>query len=133
MKGACGCGSVKYQLSSDIKNIVNCHCTMCRAHNGSAFSTYAALPFKSLEIVAGEQYVQKYSASESAQKYFCGRCGTPMFNLNEQYAGVCMIFLGTLEQAQYLVPKINVWCQSKLAWVDAVEDIASLEQGFERK
>jgi hypothetical protein len=37
LKGSCNCGSAKYEVSGAVKKVVNCHCTLCRKVNGSAF------------------------------------------------------------------------------------------------
>jgi hypothetical protein len=95
-KGACICGAVNYRLNADIRNIVNCHCNFCRAHSGAAFSTYAALPHAALEITKGADALGKYQVDDG-QKHFCSHCGTPIFNLNAQYPGACMIYFGTLD------------------------------------
>ena len=128
--GSCGCGVVKFKLKSEILNVVNCHCNMCRNHNGSPFSTYAVLPFKSCEITKGHEYVSNYSVG-SGTKHFCKKCATPLFNVNKKYPGACMIFLGTLKSVNDLLPKVNVWCESKLTWVDSMSDITSLPNGIE--
>lgn len=132
LKGACGCGGVEYTVNSKILNIVNCHCNMCRNHNGSSFSTYAVAPSKSLEIIIGKELINQYAAGD-ALKHFCSNCGTPLFNTNQKYPGACMLFSGTLSNVESLVPKINVWCESKLAWVDNLTEIASFSQGIENK
>lgn len=129
--GSCGCGVVQFKLNSEILNVVNCHCNMCRYHNGSSYSTYVVIPFSALEIIQGNEHVNKYVAG-SAQKHFCSNCGTPLFNVNEKFPGACMIYLGTLKD-NMPVPKINVWAENKLAWVDTVADISSMAQGFVTK
>lgn len=131
-KGSCACSAVEYQLNSEVMNVVNCHCDMCKNHNGSSFSTYAVLPFKSIEITKGEEFIQEYSAG-TGKKRFCKRCGTPLFNTSEKYPGACMVFLGTLSSPSDYVPKVNVWCESQLTWVCGVSEIASLPQGVQRK
>jgi hypothetical protein len=103
---------------------------VCRQHNGSAFSSYAVLPFSSLEIIKGGGSIQNYTIA-SGKKHFCQQCGTPLFNLNEKYPGACMIFLGTLTSACDLLPKANVWCQSQLAWVNTVSELPAFPQGVE--
>lgn len=44
-----------------------------------------------------------------------------------------MVYLGTLEKAKDVTPTINVWCESKLGWVDTLSSIRSMAQGIERK
>ena len=130
--GSCGCGAIEYTLNMAIGNIVNCHCNMCRSHNGAAFSSYAALPFKALEVTKGSDLISEYRFGTGIKR-FCRNCGTPLFNTNEIYPGACMIFLGTLNNVSDLVPRVNVWCESKLKWVDSLSEISNLPQGIQSK
>jgi len=125
--GACGCGSVHYTLNAEIIKVVNCHCQQCRSHNGGSFSTYAVVPAQALVITAGEAFVKTYS-TEFGQKRFCEHCGTPLFNENPRYPGVRMLFTGTLSTTESHVPIVNIWCESKLVWVDSLSAIKSLPQ-----
>lgn len=43
-----------------------------------------------------------------------------------------MVYFGTVERTQDILPQLNVWCESKLGWVDAVPSIRSLAQGVEK-
>lgn len=130
--GSCLCGEVNYRLNSEIKKVVNCHCNFCRSHSGAAFTSYAALPYAALEITKGQEKLSSYQSGEG-KKHFCSVCGTPIYNLNNKYPGASMIYLGTLAKARDITPTINVWCESKLGWVDNVSSIPSLAQGVERK
>ena len=130
--GSCVCGEVTYRLISNIKNIVNCHCNFCRSHSGAAFSSYAALPYSSLEITSGEAKISAYEV-QGGKKHFCSQCGTPIFNLNEEYPGACMIYMGTLEDVSDITPKMNIWYENRLAWVDDINSIHSMNKGIERR
>ena len=130
--GSCGCGSIEFTLNSEIKNIVNCHCQMCRDHNGSSFSTYAALPYRDLEITKGNELIGEYKLG-SGIKRFCKNCGTPLLNTNEKYPGACMIYLGTLNSISDLIPRINIWCDNKLSWIDEIVKIPCLPESIESK
>jgi len=105
---------------------------MCKEHTGSSFSTYAVLPFTALEIKKGGDEVSQYKLGEG-QKHFCKKCGTPLYNTNKKYPGVCMIFLGTLKNSTEYTPKINIWGESKFSWVNQICEIQTLEQGIENK
>ena len=130
--GSCLCGEVNYKLNSAILKVVNCHCNYCRSHSGAAFSSYAALPFASLEFTKGQEKLNAFPIGDG-KKHFCRECGTPIFNVNNKYPGACMVYLGTLEKARDIIPMVNVWCESKLGWVDTLSSIHSLAQGIERK
>ena len=130
--GFCGCGDIRYEIDSEFLNILNCHCNMCRSHNGSSFSTYGVISQNSFEITQGEELLSKYYKNDGI-KHFCSKCGTPLFSTNEKYAGLCMVFIGTLEAVEHNVPKINIWGESKLSWVDKISEILSLEKGVSSK
>jgi hypothetical protein len=126
--GACSCGAVKFQAAADMRRLVNCHCNMCRKINGSAFSTYAVIPYKAL-FVSGEESVAEYQVTDGARKHFCKKCGTPLFNINVKYPGVCMLYLGSLEESPTPAPSVNVFCESMLGWVEHVGEMTRIEQG----
>ena len=132
LKGSCLCGEISYRLDSKILNVVNCHCDFCRSHSGAAFSTYAALPHASLQITRGEESLASFEAGEG-KKHFCRICGTPIFNLNKKYPGACMIYLGTLQGAKDIRPRVNVWCENQWEWVGSLSSIRSLPQGIETR
>src|SRR5262247_2470241 len=94
--GSCLCGAVKYLAATDVRRVVNCHCGLCRRMNGSAFSSYAVVPFEALEVVGGSD-LGVYAVTDRAAKHYCSRCGTPLYNLNAKYAGACMLYLGAVE------------------------------------
>lgn len=130
--GSCVCGEITYRLNSDIGNIVNCHCSFCRSHSGAAFSSYVVLSHASLEITNGEESLSDYQV-HGGKKHFCSQCGTPIFNLNDNYPGVCMMYLGTLDDPDSIVPKMNIWFENRLGWIEDIDAIRSMSKGVETK
>ena len=130
--GSCPCGNIKFKLKEEPKLTVNCHCNNCRSHTGSAFSTYVAFPLSSLELMNGKEYMSEY-ITDKGTKYFCKNCGTPIYNITKSNPDGCMIYLGVLENISDLTPRRNIWCESKLEWVNNISSIKSLEQGIGRR
>jgi hypothetical protein len=128
-QGSCYCGSVKYKINSDFKNIVNCHCKLCRSHSGTSLSTYAVFPYAAFEIINPDDVLKQHKLGQ-AIKHFCSNCGTPVFNLNSKYPGACMVYIGTLEDFDENPPQVNIWCESKLNWLDEIAEIHSIKQGI---
>ena len=128
ISGSCGCGSIKFELNVDPLNVVNCHCNMCRSHNGASFSTYGIFSIDALEITMGSELISTYVAN-GGEKHFCKKCGTPLFNMHEKYPGVRMIYLGALNSTENTIPKINVWTESRLPWVNSLSSISGLPKG----
>lgn len=96
--------------------------------NGSAFSSYAVIPFQALELI-GKEDLAAYEVTQRATKHYCRKCGTPIFNLNRMYAGVCMLYLGSIESAREYAPSLNVYCENMLSWLDRVTSIEGLQKG----
>lgn len=126
-KGGCLCGEIRYKLKSEIRSVVNCHCNFCRAHSGGAFATYAVLTHSDLELIEGESKLSAFEAEEG-RKHFCRTCGTPIFNLNTRYPGLCMVYLGTLAENRDLLPVVNIWCEDMLAWIESIKSMPSFPQ-----
>lgn len=131
--GSCGCNAVRFKLNSAPKAVVNCHCNFCRKHNGSAFSTYAVVAESALEITDGQDNITFFEWAENGLKHFCKRCGTPIYNKNAKYPGLCMIPIGVIDASANMAPTANIFCESQLTWVPAIAQIRSFEQGITRQ
>ncbi len=131
MEGSCACGAVTYTCGAPV-TFVNCHCTLCRRINGAAFSSYVVVRSDAF-VVSGKHSLAAYAASDRSTKHYCGACGTPIYNTNPStYPGLSMLYLGTVAQAGELEPGINIFCDSKLQWVDGISVQKSFAQTPQR-
>jgi hypothetical protein len=84
-------------------------------------------------VELGQESIAHYAATPKATKHFCIGCGTPLFNTNSvDYPSLVMVYLGTASAAAELTPKINVYRENMLPWVDTVEGIKSFNQAAVR-
>ena len=70
------CGAVRYTIVGPLRPIVACHCVQCRKSSGH-FVAATACPTVALTI-AGPT-LQWFKSSETADRGFCGRCGSNLF------------------------------------------------------
>jgi hypothetical protein len=122
---SCSCGAVRCGIDGELETVVNCHCTDCRKMSGCAFSSMVVSPAGATEVTRGEELLGAYALSDATTKYFCTRCGTPLFNLSTRYPGLRMLYLGTIDQHERLTPSFNAYCRSKLGWVDHMPELRS--------
>lgn len=122
---SCSCGAVRCAIDCELETVVNCHCTDCRKMSGCAFSSMVVSPASATEVTRGEELLSPYALSEATTKYFCKRCGSPLFNVNTRYRGLRMLYLGTIDQHETLTPSFNAFCRSKLGWVDRIPELRS--------
>src|SRR5579863_6686426 len=130
INGSCNCKAVTYEISGDIKRVVNCHCGLCRKMNGAAFSTYVVVPDTSFTLTSERTNIGSHLVSANSIKSFCNICGTPIYNQNPKYKGLKILHLGSLNNAQEYRPEVNIFCDTKLNWLDDIASITSFEQAM---
>ena len=77
VEGGCLCGAVRYTVSGPLRDIVNCHCSMCqRLHGG--FGPHSKALKEHISIVKDEGMAW-YKTSNIARRGFCKKCGSSLF------------------------------------------------------
>lgn len=75
--GGCLCGSVRYEVKGPLRNVVNCHCSICQRLTGS-FGAHTKA--RKLNIrVTKDTGLAWYKSSEIARRGFCRDCGSSLF------------------------------------------------------
>jgi hypothetical protein len=75
--GGCLCGQVRYQVKGPLRDVVDCHCSMCqRLHGGFGPHTKARKINIAITHDAGLAW---YQTSEIARRGFCRVCGSGLF------------------------------------------------------
>lgn len=116
-RGSCLCGSVQYEVTSEIGAVSHCHCSMCRKAHGAAFGTYARVRLQAHAFTQGAALVREYRSSTTATRLFCSVCGSPLAWHSEGEFSAWLSFpLGTLDTA-YLPPhQRHIHVASKAPW-----------------
>ena len=122
-QGSCLCGTVKFELSDKIKDIVCCHCSLCRKAQGSAFATNANVSISSFHFISGENNLTAYSSNEHQTKYFCKTCGSPIMSKNILSPEFVRIRLGTIESDISERPQAHIFVSSKANWETICDDL----------
>jgi hypothetical protein len=117
-KGGCLCGAVKYKISGGIRNIVYCHCSMCRKAQGTAFATNGIVNTGDFHFVSGEHNLTGYESSPGQTKYFCKTCGSPVLSRNLKRLDQIRIRVGTIESEISERPEAHIFVSSKAHWED---------------
>jgi len=122
---SCSCGAIRGTVAGPLDTVVNCHCSDCRKMSGCAFSSMVVSPEAATTLTQGRELLGAYALTEATTKYFCSRCGTPLYNVNGRYAGLRMLYLGAIDGHERLAPAFNAFCRSKLGWVDRIDELTS--------
>ena len=127
-QGSCLCGTIKFTLSADIKDIVYCHCSQCRKAQGSAFATNANVEQDSFNFISGEDNLSAYDYSEEQTKFFCKTCGSPIMSKNTNNPDTVRIRLGTIESDITERPSAHIFVSSKANWEEISGSLPQYEE-----
>lgn len=127
--GSCLCGAVRFEITSRILSMGNCHCTMCRKQHGTAFSTYCQVEKSGLQIKAGKSHIQRYASSDSAERSFCADCGTKLTFTFHALPDRVWIAAGALDDDPGAIPEYHIFVGSKAPWYE-IKDELQQHAGF---
>lgn len=104
--GGCRCGDVRFEASGRPYRVGICHCLDCRKHHGALFHASAIFPQDAVTII-GE-------TGDYAGRYFCRRCGSPVFARSGDEVEVN---LGSLDSPDQFVPTYELWTVRRESWL----------------
>lgn len=116
--GSCLCGTVRFEISGPIRDIVCCHCSRCRKAQGSAFATNGNVSAAQFRFLTGEDNLSAYRSSAQQTKYFCRSCGSPMLSRSTRAPELVRVRLGTLDSEISERPVAHTYVDSKACWED---------------
>ena len=142
--GSCHCGAVRYEAEIDPANVAACHCTDCQTLSGAAFRTVAFAPEHSFKLIKGKPtvYVKTAESGNRREQTFCPACGSPIYSRAAERpmattapapgTAVRMlgIRVGTLEQRNELVPRLQYYCRSAQPWAMEIAGAVRLSGGL---
>lgn len=122
-KGGCLCGTVKFEITGKIRNIVYCHCSRCRKAQGSAFATNGNVNSSEFRIRTGEAELSVYESSPAQTKYFCSHCGSPIMSRNEKHPDQVRVRLGAIDSEITERPQAHIFVSSCASWENNCDDL----------
>ncbi len=106
LSGGCLCGALRVSARGAPLRTGICHCLECRKHHGALF--YAAAVFEADQV----EIKGKYASYQG--RCFCPRCGSSVF---ARSGDEIELHLGSLDQADHLVPDYQLWTRRRAAWL----------------
>jgi hypothetical protein len=74
--GVCLCGAVTFAIAPPYRWFAHCHCSLCRKHHGSLFSTGLGVAHERLQWLSGADDIVHYRSSPAFERPFCRHCGS---------------------------------------------------------
>lgn len=125
--GRCHCGEIVYSFRGGARDSSVCHCDDCRRCAGAPSVAWMDVASDDFAIERGEPTM--YRSSPDAQRYFCGRCGTGLYYVNENaLPGLVAIQIATLDDPEAYRPTIHVQMADALSWEEALPGLPRFDR-----
>jgi hypothetical protein len=116
--GKCLCGAVEISINGKISEIIHCHCSLCRKNSGTAFATNGFINAAEFTILSGKDSLSEFSFKPGRNRYFCAKCGSPVYSSNDSDPQRYRIRLGILDSAISERPISHNFVSSQANWED---------------
>ena len=122
--GGCLCGAVRYEVRGPLRNVVNCHCSMCQRQHGN-FGPHSKARKVNITITS-DAGLAWYKTSNIARRGFCRLCGSGLFwePFNLDATG---IIAGTLDGPTGLKTIGHIFVGEKPDFYEITDDLPQFE------
>ena len=119
IEGGCLCGKVRYSADTEPAFVGVCHCKNCQKQAGTAFSIVVAIPNTALSMHGTlKTFSDRGDSGKAVDRRFCPECGSPILSEAEALPGLAIIKAGTLDDASWVTPGMEIFCDSAQSWVN---------------
>lgn len=122
--GGCLCGAVRYQVQGPLRNVINCHCSMCQRLHGN-FGPHSKARKTNITIIKSDGLAW-YKTSDVARRGFCRECGSGLFwePFEQDATG---IIAGTLDKPSELKTIGHIFVGEKPDFYQITDDLPQFD------
>lgn len=124
LKGACGCGHVRFHLAGPPIVTHCCHCTQCQRETGSAFAVNLMIETERLVVDGGAP--TRTGRGVAA----CPSCGTGLWGYHPMF-GDRAVFVKAGVLADPPAPQAHCFTSTKQAWVTLSGDAPVYAENYD--
>lgn len=128
--GSCLCGDVTFQIDGKLESIQVCHCQLCRKAQGTPFSTNIPVSLAAFRILSGARTLAQYESSPGKVRFFCGRCGSPIYSAKDSTPDMVRVRAGTLNEPLGVRPIAHFYTASKCNWWPISDALPQFPEAF---
>jgi hypothetical protein len=123
LKGSCLCGGVRYEAEGPVMLMARCHCVQCRKASGAEFATNGSVEASSFRVIEGDELLASYAWSPGQARFFCSRCGSPMFKRDAAKPEQVRLRLGGIDSELDQKPSLHVFVSEKPKWSEICDSV----------
>ncbi len=124
--GGCLCGAVRYRVDGPMKQVIACHCGMCRRQTSHLLAFTAA--WRDQTTIEGTDALAWYRSGDHSRRGFCGHCGSALF-FETDGAEKISIAVGSLDDDSGFRLVAHLHVDDKGGYYGIADDAARWPQG----
>lgn len=128
--GSCLCGGVSFRIASELEPIQVCHCTQCRKAQGGPLATNIPVAAVAFDLASGKDLLKSYESSPGKQRFFCGRCGSPIYSRRASLSSVIRVRAGLINEPLQVRPAWHAYTASKCNWWPIEDGLEQYPEGY---
>jgi len=131
--GSCLCGGVQFRLDGEPEPIQVCHCSQCRKAQGTPFATNMPARAAEFHITSGRELLKEYESSPGKVRYFCGRCGSPVYSQKNTTPDVVRLRAGTINEPLKVRPIAHFYTAYAANWWTVNDGLPKFPEAYAPK
>jgi hypothetical protein len=123
MNGSCLCGSVKFEINTEILRMYQCHCEQCRKQTGTGSSCGSVVTNDRFVWISGETKIKKWEKDSGFTSHFCSNCGSSVPN---KFRGQELYWIPVgLVEGNKVETVANIFSCEKASWSNVSSQVNS--------
>ena len=122
--GGCLCGAVRYEVKGPLRDVINCHCSMCQRLHG-IFGPHSKARKENISIT-NDYGLAWYKSSDVAQRCFCRVYGSSLFWKPFELEGTGIV-AGSLDGPTGLKTIGHIFVGEKMDFYEIDDDLPQFE------
>jgi hypothetical protein len=122
LRGGCGCGAVRFEVTAPLVSANYCHCTRCQRRTGTAASANARAERGTFKIVQGEESLRAWRPESGFEKWFCVNCGSALYSCDPHDRERVAIRLGAFDSDPGIRPGVRQFVAYAAVWERIPDD-----------
>lgn len=120
-EGGCGCGQVRYRVTSAPLIVHACHCRLCQRQTGSSNAVNALFEADRVVLLEGEvvEHMLATPSGHGQRVFRCPSCKVAIWSnylVNRQDDNIRFLSVGTLDEPELMPPDVHIFTATKLSW-----------------
>ncbi len=122
IRGGCGCGAVRFEVSQPFVSAAYCHCTRCQRRTGAGAAATARAEPGTVRITRGEDELRGWAPEGGREKVFCVRCGSGLFSREPGSSDPTGVRLGAIDGDPGIRPRSHQYVAYAACWESIPDD-----------